>query len=350
MFRLNILPIKKLLKLSCTAFDKINGVEFKATQTIVLSFILFAFGQTTCSAFELPHLLDWTKSNPQWRETKPGLAHFSSYCSTLYDVVGDFYAKHPIPQQRRNANIFLSHSHIYSRIGFFLTVKGGTSTVQTIDRHWALKSYLNDIVQSNFNEQKSITEKSLTDDLELCQNNLMDFKEMAKDLEVTFESHSNLPIDSEPASLGPLDMKSLNKIWSWIKVQTAAPENAEMPLLVIQSDLPPAARLMFEFPTENEPDNPMQISVSPRTLYTWSRPMMNWAIGHEFLHYAMLMRENHWKRQAVYKNEIKHHCNPEFMALTAGIADLISDTQPQAHERLSMYAEIFRSCTRFPDQ
>lgn len=78
--------------------------------------------------------------------------------------------------------------------------------------------------------------------------------------------------------------------------------------------------------------------------------MMSWAIGHEFLHYALLMRENQWQPQAFYKNEIKHHCNPEFIALTAGIADLISDAQPQAHERLNMYSEIFRSCARYPDQ
>jgi hypothetical protein len=78
--------------------------------------------------------------------------------------------------------------------------------------------------------------------------------------------------------------------------------------------------------------------------------MVNWAIGHEFLHYALLMRENDWKTQAIYRKNTKHHCNPEFIDLTAGIAELISDAQPQARERLSMYSEIFRSCARYPDQ
>ena len=78
--------------------------------------------------------------------------------------------------------------------------------------------------------------------------------------------------------------------------------------------------------------------------------MVNWAVGHELVHYAMLMRENQWESKAVYKNEVKHHCNPEFMTLTAGIADLISDAQAPSRERLKMYSEVFRSCARDPDQ
>ena len=123
-----------------------------------------------------------------------------------------------------------------------------------------------------------------------------------------------------------------------------------MPRLVLQPSLPSAARMVFEFPSEDQPQNRLQINVSPRTLQAWSRSMVNWAVGHELVHYAMLMRENHWEPQAIYKNTVKHHCNPEFMALTAGIADLISDAQSPSRERLRMYSEVFRSCARDPDQ
>ena len=78
--------------------------------------------------------------------------------------------------------------------------------------------------------------------------------------------------------------------------------------------------------------------------------MVNWALGHELVHYAMLMRENQWVARPVYKNTIKHHCNPEFLKLTGDIADFISDAQSPSRERLRMYSEVFRSCTRHPDQ
>ena len=317
---------------------------------ICVSFLWAVNPYVAVGASEIPNLSQWTRDHTEWKESKPGLGYFASHCSTLYDAVSDFYSKHPIPQQRRNANIFLSHSHIYARVGFFLTVKAGVSPAQAIEGHWKLKSLLNDTIRSNVIESKNITDQIITDDIELCQHHLSDIKEKSKALEVEFEGSTHHLMKPEPPSSGPLDNASLNKIWAWLKTQTSSPKDAPMPNLVIQSDLPPAARLMFEFPSESEPNNPMQISISHRTSHTWSRPMLNWAIGHELVHYVLLMRENNWKSQAIYKNEIKHHCNSEFMDLTAGIADLISDAQPQAHERLSMYAEIFRSCVRFPEQ
>lgn len=342
--------LERSLTLCCFALALLRSISCQIKQNLGFSLALITYGLSHSCFAQSPELPDWSRTQPQWEQTKPGLAHFSSYCSTLYDVASDFYANHPIPQQRRNANIFLSHSHIYSRIGFFLTLKGGVSPQQAMDNHWVLKSHMNDIFQFKSKERESESEKNLTDELELCQNHVTEIKEMAKDLEIEFESKTMFLTEPLAPIAGPLDKASLSKIWSWIKTQTSAPEDAAMPDVVIQSNLPPAARLMFEFPSDIEPDNVMRISVSPRTLHTWSRPMVNWAIGHEFLHYALLMKENNWASQATYKKNIKHHCNPEFIDLTAGIAEMISDEQPQAHERLSMYSEIFRSCARYPEQ
>ena len=345
----NYLP-ERSLTLCFFVLDLLKSSSCKIKQNLGFSIVLMTYGLSASCSAQSAKLTDWTSTQPQWEQTKPGLAHFSSYCSTLYDVVSDFYANHPIPQQRRNANIFLSRSHIYSRIGFFLSLKGGVSAQQAMDNHWVLKSHMNDIFQFNAKERESISDQSLTDELEICQNHVTDVKEMAKDLEIEFESKAVSLTEPVAPVRGPLDKASLSKIWSWIKTQTSAPEDAGMPDVVIRSNLPPAVRLMFEYPSDTEPDNLMQISVSTRTLDSWSRPMVNWAIGHEFLHYALLMRENNWKSQIIYKKNIKHHCNPEFIDLTAGIAELISDAQPPARERLSMYSEIFRSCARYPDQ
>ena len=342
--------LKRSLTLCCLVLELLRSISSQIKQNLGFSLMLTTYALSASCSAQSAKLADWPGTQPQWEQTKPGLADFSSYCSTLFDAASDFYANHPIPQQRRNANIFLSRSHIYSRVGFFLSLKSGVSPQQAVDNHWVLKSHLNDIFRLSFNEQESSFERSLSDELELCQNHVTDIKEMAKDLEIEFESKAIVLSEPVAPVVGPLDKVYLRKIWSWIKTKTSAPEDAAMPDVVIQPNLPPAVRFMFEFPSETEPDKLMQISVSSSTLQSWSRPMVNWAIGHEFLHYALLMRENDWKSQAIYKKNTKHHCNPEFIVLTAGIAELISDAQPQARERLSMYSEIFRSCARYPDQ
>jgi len=114
--------------------------------------------------------------------------------------------------------------------------------------------------------------------------------------------------------------------------------------------LPTNARMVFQYPSEEQPDNSLMVSVSPRTLTQWSRAMVSWAAGHELTHYAFLMRDNGWVRQEKYQNKTKHHCNPAFIRLTSGVADLIADQLTNTRERLRMYSEVFRSCTRHPDQ
>ena len=148
-----------------------------------------------------------------------------------------------------------------------------------------------------------------------------------------------------------IDFDVITRLWSFVKKTTEAPPNLPPPPLVLDWHVPPFARMGFQYPTPQFPENLMQISIAPRTIEQYSKEMVTWGVGHELVHYAFILRENQWRRgQATFQDQLKHHCNPEFIDLTAGIAELISDAQPQARERLSMYSEIFRSCARYPDQ
>ena len=308
-------------------------------------------GPTCANTHDNEGLAAWARAHPDWQTDPRKLAHFASQCFTLFDVVGHFYATHPIhEEQRRSANIFLSNSDIYARIGYFLSLKQGMTPEMAVARHWQLKAQLNQNIELNLADQKNIMVKTMSDDVEICLIHFKFAQVQAKQLEIDYANSQAPTTSTENPPEGPFDLLTLEKIWAWIKSQTSAPQEAAMPRLVLQPSLPSAARMVFEFPSEDQPQNRLQINVSPRTLQAWSRSMVNWAVGHELVHYAMLMRENHWEPQTIYKNTVKHHCNPEFMALTAGIADLISDAQSPSRERLRMYSEVFRSCARDPDQ
>ena len=308
-------------------------------------------GPTCANTQDNEGLAAWARAHPDWQTDPRKLAHFASQCFTLFDVVGHFYATHPIhEEQRRSANIFLSNSDIYARIGYFLSLKQGMTPEMAVARHWQLKAQLNQNIELNLADQKNIMVKTMSDDVEICLIHFKFAQVQAKQLEIDYANSQASATSTENPPEGPFDLLTLEKIWAWIKSQTSAPKEASMPRLVLQPSLPSAARMVFEFPSEDQPQNRLQINVSPRTLQAWSRSMVNWAVGHELVHYAMLMRENHWEPQAIYKNTVKHHCNPEFMTLTAGIADLISDAQSPSRERLRMYSEVFRSCARDPDQ
>jgi hypothetical protein len=269
----------------------------------------------------------------------------------MYDLIGNFFAANPIhEEQRRSANVFLSNSDIYARIGYFLSIRQGMSEQEAVARQTAFQAQFNQQMQENLLAHKNIMVPPLSDDVEVCMVNFKFAQVQARQLEAEYAKTRANPTPAISPGDKSFDMVTLDAIWRFIKSKTGAPVDLVMPNLVIQPGLPTTARMVFEFPSEDQPQNTLQINVSPRTLQLWSRPMVNWALGHELVHYAMLMRENQWVVQAVYKNTIKHHCNPEFLKLTGDIADLISDAQSPSRERLRMYSEVFRSCTRHPDQ
>ena len=301
-------------------------------------------------AQDLPSLHNWSVEHPGWKEDKAELSYVASRCATMFETIGNYFSMHPVhEEQRRSANAYLSHSDIYARIGYFLSIKNGVSQAEAVQRQRAFSQDFSAQMHDNLRQHNNLMVPPLSLDLEICMVNFRFAELQARSLEAEF-AKPGLTANAVGLLQNGFDVDALNSIWAYIKLQTGAPADAQLPRLVIQPNLPTNARMVFEFPSEDQPLNGLQINVSPRTLQAWSRSMVNWALGHELVHYALLMRENQWTPQVIYKNSIKHHCNPEFLRLTGEIADLISDTQAPGRERLRMYSEVFRSCTRHPDQ
>ena len=317
-------------------------------------FTLFLLaGCLTFNAFaqEESGLSEWVKQYPEWKQEKARLAYVASHCATMFELIGNHMAANPIhEEQRRSANTFLARSDTFARIGYFLSIKQGTSQQLAVAQQQAFKKEFNQQMQKNLLKHKNVMVPPLSLDVEVCMMNVKFFQVKVKELEIEFAKSTQTVKSLDPIAPDTFDMAMLDVIWQFIKTQTQAPEDAAMPRLVIQPDLPTNARMVFEFPSEEQPQNNLQINVSPRTLQAWSRSMVNWAFGHELTHYAMLMQENQWTTKSIYSNAVRHHCNPEFLRITSEIADLISDNVPSDKERLRMYSEVFRSCTRHPDQ
>jgi hypothetical protein len=307
-----------------------------------------------CSATQAQDVLRlhaWAEAHPNWKDEKPELAYLASRCAGMFEIIGQQFSANPVhEEQRRSASAYLSHSDIYARIGYFLSIKSGVTELEAVNRQFEFNRDFAQQMQANLRQHNNVMVPPLSLDLEICMMNFRFAELQARQLEAEY-SKLTLP---KPSVVTPtdkaFDSEALAMVWRFIKSRTGAPMDATMPRLVIQPGLPTNARMVFEFPSQDQPWNALQINVSPRTLQAWSRPMVNWALGHELVHYAFLMRENNWQPQTIYTNMIRHHCNPEFLQLTGDIADLISDTQSPSRERLRMYSEVFRSCTRHPDQ
>ena len=306
---------------------------------------------TTAQAQDLPRLHSWTLEHPNWKEEKAELGFVASRCATMFETIGNYFAANPVhDEQRRSANAYLSHSDMYARIGYFLSIKSGVTELEAVQRQAVFSRDFSQQMLANLATHNNVMVPPLSLDLEVCMLNFRFAEVQARQLEADYSNAANITLTAAPSADKTFDSQALTLIWNFVKSKTGAPTDAPLPRLVIQPALPTSARMVFEFPSEDQPGNALQINVSPRTLQAWSRSMVNWALGHELVHYAFLMRENQWQPKSIYTNSIKHHCNPEFLKLTADIADLISDTQMPSRERLRMYSEVFRSCTRHPDQ
>lgn len=147
-----------------------------------------------------------------------------------------------------------------------------------------------------------------------------------------------------------LDWYTIEKEWSFIKNQLNAPDDLPMPPISIESNMPPAARMMFQFPVEDD-GTEMRIMINSTTLINYNTEMIDWGIGHELTHYAFILRENSWElNKPSYNYTVKHHCNKEFMSITKNIADIVFDVYHGERERYRMWDEVQRSCALYPNQ
>ena len=148
-----------------------------------------------------------------------------------------------------------------------------------------------------------------------------------------------------------IDFDVITRLWGFVKKTTHAPAALPPPPLVLDWHVPPFARMGFQYPTPQFPDNIMQISIAPRTIDSYSKEMVTWGVGHELVHYVFIMRENHWQnRRATFADSFKHHCDLEFKAITRAIADEIWKIYHSDTQRAAMYDEVEKSCFNEPNQ
>lgn len=149
-----------------------------------------------------------------------------------------------------------------------------------------------------------------------------------------------------------LDWTVIELEWKFIKQQLGAPANLPMPPIVVE-ELPPGARMLFQFPITNADTYPMQIGIAPSTLKYYGYEMLDWAVGHELTHYAFIMRENNWeydRAKFVHDFRQPHHCNREYMAITKALADVVYSVYHGERERYAMWDEVQKSCANHPNQ
>lgn len=155
-------------------------------------------------------------------------------------------------------------------------------------------------------------------------------------------------VDNTPP---PIDLEMVERVWQFLKQSTGAPKTLPPPKIIMDWDVPPLARMGYQFPNSEFPDTISQISIAPRTVDMWPRDIVTWGIGHEMAHYIFLMRENNWEtNRTTFFNFRKHHCDPEYMELTRQIADLIWSTYHSSSDRTKMYDEVQKACFNHPEQ
>jgi hypothetical protein len=75
-------------------------------------------------------------------------------------------------------------------------------------------------------------------------------------------------------------MAMTEKLWVFIKQETHAPDNLCLcPLFCLMKRYRNRLRMVFQFPSEDAPDNALQISIGNASTRWWNQEMMLWALG-----------------------------------------------------------------------
>lgn len=153
----------------------------------------------------------------------------------------------------------------------------------------------------------------------------------------------------------PIDWEVADRVWEYVKKEMGAPADLTPPRIVLDWDVPPYARMGTQWPRKGDTHVlPLQISLAPRVLDTEGRSnpeLILWALGHEFLHYALILKENGWDaNRPYYSITRKHHCDPEFLAAEDGIADLLWNIWHRGDIRGRAHFEAQNACAKHPEQ
>lgn len=174
-------------------------------------------------------------------------------------------------------------------------------------------------------------------------------------LSVNYFTHAETPQPDDITSIEnpspPFDFDVINRLWHYIKKSTNAPATLPPPPITLDWNVPIIVAMGTQYPTEEQPNTRLQISIAPRIVDTWKKEMVLYGIGHELIHYVFLLRDNDWdttKPWFIVKR--KHHCDREFKMISKGIADQLWTIWHDIVLKLKMYQEINTSCIQFPQQ
>lgn len=159
------------------------------------------------------------------------------------------------------------------------------------------------------------------------------------------------PIKAIELTQPPLDYVLLNRIWEILKKEVGAPKDFPPPPLTLDWEVPPSARMGYQYPTAEHPENRSQISLAPRTLDMFGEEMLLFGISHELTHYLFLLKHNEFDVNKKFFDPGKpQHCDPEYQRVMRIVTDVIWDIYQSDPMRNQMHAEIRRSCAAHPGQ
>ena len=150
-------------------------------------------------AQDLPRLHNWTLEHPNWKEEKAELGYVSSRCATMFETIGNYFTANPVhDEQRRSANAYLSHSDMYARIGYFLSIKSGVTELEAVERQAVFSRDFSQQMQANLAAHNNVMVPPLSLDLEVCMVNFRFAEVQARQLEADYSNAVNITVAADP--------------------------------------------------------------------------------------------------------------------------------------------------------
>lgn len=149
------------------------------------------------------------------------------------------------------------------------------------------------------------------------------------------------------------DTDLLIQFWSWMSVETGAPDYLPAPDVVVE-ELPNNIRMGLFYPTRFERDRQLRVVISKRAINRAvgdERLIVISEIAHELVHYFLLMKEHDWAYERIRFEPARHgHCDEEFQRLTRHIGLIIWSAYHSNNVLRAVDQMVRRSCWEEGDQ
>jgi hypothetical protein len=167
----------------------------------------------------------------------------------------------------------------------------------------------------------------------------------------TLTTHAESQIQDFHSHNPNTDLAVINKVWQYVKREAGADPNLPAPKIWVSGSTSKKYEMATSYPTAKIPNGALGIFIQPDVDRKMSRQLYTWELGHEMMHYILILKENGWNtKKAVYQDKAKHHCDPEFQRITLGVADVIAEAYRSRLELSEMYYRVDHNCFVQPDQ